>query len=131
MTDTVSHSAAEDRTLPAVAYALYLVGLTHGLTILIGLIIAYANRDRAGPLMRSHYTFQIRTFWLSIGWFLIGAVIAFWGGLFSVILIGLPFLWLGLTIMGAVWVWFLVRSIAGVVHLASGDAYPRPYAWLL
>jgi uncharacterized membrane protein len=130
MTEHVSYSATEDRTMPAVNYALYLVGLTHGLTILIGLIIAYVQRGTAGPVMRSHYTFQIRTFWLSIGWFLVGAAIAFWGGVFSIIMVGLPFLWLGLSICGLVWVWFLVRSILGAVYLARNEAYPRPYAWI-
>lgn len=130
MTERVDYAAVEDRTMPAVVYGLYLLGLTHGLTIIIGLIIAYANRDNAGPRMHSHYTFQIRTFWLSIGWFVIGAAIAFWGGIFSFVLVGLPFLWLGVSICGLVWVWFLVRSILGVVHLARDEAYPRPQAWL-
>jgi uncharacterized membrane protein len=89
MTDHVSNSASEDRTMPAVVYALYLVGLTHGLTIIIGLILAYASRSAAGPVMQSHYTFQIRTFWLSIGWFLIGCALMFWGAIFSVVLIGI------------------------------------------
>ena len=69
--------------------------------------------------MYSHYTFQIRTFWLSIGLFLVGAAIAFWGGIFSLILVGLPFLWLGLTICGLTWAWFLVRSILGVIFSSS------------
>jgi uncharacterized membrane protein len=130
MTDTRDFAAREDRTLPAVIYALYIVGLTHGLTIIIGLIMAYACRASAGPVMYSHYTFQIRTFWLSIGWFLVGAAIAFWGGIFSLILVGLPFLWLGLTICGLTWAWFLVRSILGVIALAREEPYPRPYAWM-
>jgi uncharacterized membrane protein len=130
MTDTRDFAAREDRTLPAVVYALYIVGLTHGLTIVIGLIMAYACRTSAGPVMYSHYTFQIRTFWLSIGWFLVGAAIAFWGGIFSLILVGLPFLWLGLTICGLTWAWFLVRSILGVIALAREEPYPRPYAWM-
>ena len=130
MTDQVSHSATEDRTMPAVNYALYLVGLTHGLTILIGLIIAYVQRGTAGPVMQSHYTFQIRTFWLSIGWFLVGCALMFWGAIFSVVLIGIPFFGLGAAICGLVWVWFLIRSILGVVYLARGEAYPRPYAWI-
>lgn len=122
---------AESRTLPAVTYGLYLIGLTHGLTILIALIIAYASRGGAGPAMRSHYTWIIRTFWLSIGWFLIGAAFAFWGGIFSIILVGLPFLWLGWTILGLVWLWVLIRLILGAVALASDQAYPRPYSWIL
>ena len=130
MTDHVSYSASEDRTMPAVVYALYLVGLTHGLTIIIGLILAYASRSTAGPVMQSHYTFQIRTFWLSIGWFLVGCALMFWGAIFSVVLIGIPFFGLGVAICGLVWLWFLVRSILGAVHLARGEAYPRPHAWI-
>jgi uncharacterized membrane protein len=130
MTDHVSNSASEDRTMPAVVYALYLVGLTHGLTIIIGLILAYVSRSAAGPVMQSHYTFQIRTFWLSIGWFLIGCALMFWGAIFSVVLIGIPFFGLGVAICGLVWLWFLIRSILGVVYLARGEAYPRPNAWI-
>jgi uncharacterized membrane protein len=80
--------------------------------------------------MQSHYTFQIRTFWLSIGWFLVGCALMFWGAIFSVVLIGIPFFGLGAAICGLVWLWFLIRSILGVVHLARGEAYPRPYAWI-
>jgi uncharacterized membrane protein len=40
---------------------------------MVGLIVAYVNRDQAGPINESHYTFAIRTFWLGIAWFLIGA----------------------------------------------------------
>jgi uncharacterized membrane protein len=117
--------------MPGVVYGLYIVGLTHGLTILIGLIVAYANRGAAGPIMESHYTFQIRTFWMSIWCLIIGGVLALVGGIFSIILIGLPFLWLGVSIIGLVWVWFLVRCVVGAIHLARGEAYPRPRNWLL
>jgi uncharacterized membrane protein len=131
MTNHLDHAAVEDRTMPAVVYGLYLLGLTHGLTIIIGLIIAYASRDSAGPRMRSHYTWQIRTFWLSIGWFLIGVALIFWGGIFSLVLVGLPFFALGWLICGGVWLWVLIRLILGVVYLARDEAYPRPYAWIL
>lgn len=131
MTDRLSYGATEDRTLPAVVYGLYLLGLTHGLTILIGLIIAYVSRDRAGPRARTHYTFLIRTFWLSIVWFVVGVALIVWGGIFSVILIGVPFFALGWLICGAVWLWFLVRCVVGVIYLARDEAYPRPNAWLV
>ena len=122
---------SEDRTLPAVVYGLYLLGLANGLTILIGLIIAYANRDGAGPMMASHYTFQIRTFWLSIGWFVIGLVMMLFGIPLSIVLIGIPAVMLGVFIMGAVGVWFAVRCVLGVIYLARGEAYPRPNNWLI
>ena len=122
---------SEDRTMPAVVYGLYLLGLANGLTILIGLIIAYANRGGAGPVMASHYTFQIRTFWLSIGWFVIGGVMVLFGIPLSIVLIGIPAVMLGVFIMGAVGVWFAVRCVLGVIYLARGEAYPRPHNWLI
>ncbi|MDP1616289.1 hypothetical protein [Phenylobacterium sp.] len=122
---------SEDRTMPAVVYGLYLLGLANGITILIGLIIAYANRGGAGPMMASHYTFLIRTFWLSIGWFVIGGVMVLFGIPLSIVLIGIPAVMLGVFIMGAVGVWFAVRCVLGVIYLARGEAYPRPNNWLI
>lgn len=122
---------SEDRTLPIVVYALYLLGFTNGITFLIGLVVAYANRDSAGPAMRSHYTFQVRTFWLSIAWALIGAALIAVGIPLSLVLVGIPVVVLGGLIMGAVGVWFAVRCIVGLVVLSRGDAYPRPMTWLI
>ena len=122
---------SEDRTMPAVVYGLYLLGLANGITILIGLIVAYANRGGAGPMMASHYNFLIRTFWLSIGWFVIGGVMVLFGIPLSIVLIGIPAVMLGVFIMGAVGVWFAVRCVLGVIYLARGEAYPRPNNWLI
>jgi len=122
------HRAAEDRTLPAIVYALYLVGLSHGLTTVIGLIIAYANRDGAGPVMRSHYTWLIRTFWFSLGGFALGAVVLAVGIPLSLILVGIPLVALGGFVMAAAWVYCAVRSVIGVIFLARDEPMPRPYA---
>ncbi|MDB5445408.1 MAG: hypothetical protein JWQ97_725 [Phenylobacterium sp.] len=131
MTDRVSYGAVEDRTMPAVVYALYLIGIVNGFTVLIGLILAYLNRGQAGGRMRTHYTFLIRTCWLWLVWALIGAALIFWGGIFSLILVGLPFFALGWLILGLVHIWFALRAIVGVIYLARDEPYPRPYAWLL
>ncbi len=122
---------AEDRTLPIVVYVLYLVGLVNGLTILIGLAIAYANKDGAGPRMQSHYIFQIRTVWTALAWWIIGFFLLFWGGIFSPVLIGIPFAILGGLIVAAVHLWFGIRSILGLVFAWRYEAYPRPRAWLV
>ncbi len=131
MSDRLSYEAVEDRTLPAVVYALYLVGLANGLTVLLGLVLAIANRGGASPRMRTHYTFLIRTCWLWLAWMVIGGALILWGALFSIILIGLPFLGLGWAIVGLAHVWFAVRAILGVIYLARDEAYPRPYSWFL
>jgi uncharacterized membrane protein len=124
--------ASEDRTVPAVVYGLYLLGLTHGLTIIIGLIVAYASQDGAGSRMRTHYTFQIRTFWLSIVWFLVGvALIVFGAPLVLAFGLGLLVMGLGWMICGAVWLWFLARCVLGAIYLARDEPYPRPYSLML
>lgn len=136
MTDAMPNPApmaapTEDRTLPAVAYGLYLLGLANVITIFIGLFIAYANRRDAGPVMASHYTFLIRTFWLSIGWFVIGGLLLLFGIPLSLVLVGIPAVLLGVFIMGAVGIWFVIRCVMGVIYLARGEPYPRPYNWLI
>lgn len=119
-------TATEDKTLPMVAYVLYLLTFATFFTVFIGLLIAYSNRATAGPRMESHYTFMIRTFWLSIWWFIIGGLLVLFGGVFSVILVGIPFLMLGVFICSVVGIWFGVRCIMGLLHLSRGEAYPRP-----
>jgi uncharacterized membrane protein len=113
--------------MPAVVYALYILGLFHGITLFIGLIMAYVLRGGAGPVNGSHYTWLIRTFWISLIWGLIGGGIMLVSIPFSLILIGIPFLWLGGMICLAAWVWAIVRCIIGAVRLADSQPVANPY----
>lgn len=124
-------AASEDRVLPAVTYGLYFLSLVTGFTLLLGLILAYVVRDKAGPATRSHYEFLIRTFWIGVAVVIIGAVTFAVGLPLSFVLIGLPLLALSWAIFGLLGVWFVVRLVLGAVYLARGEAYPRPRAWLL
>ncbi|EJL33640.1 putative membrane protein [Caulobacter sp. AP07] len=130
-TPSPSERADEDKVLPIVVYALYLLGFTNGLTFLVGLIVAYVNRDDAGPINASHYTFAIRTFWLSIWWFLGGLALVLVGLVLAVLLIGFPMMIAGGLILSLISVWFVVRTILGLVYLLRGEAYPRPLTWLI
>ena len=132
MTDVaVAPRAEEDKILPAVVYGLYLLCFTNGLTFFVGLIVAYVNRDAAGPINASHYTFAIRTFWLAIAWFMIGLMMTIFGAPLSLLLVGIPVLLAGIAIMGAVGLWFVVRCVLGIYYLTRGEAYPRPRSWLI
>lgn len=97
-------------------YILYLVGLVIGLAGIAGVVVAYVNKDDAEDWVRSHYQFQIRTFW-------IGALIILIGGLTAMILVGYLILlaWL---------VWVLIRVIKGMKYLGKGEAHPNPTTWL-
>jgi uncharacterized membrane protein len=122
----------EDRVLPAVVYGLYVFGaMSMLITVIIGLVIAYANRATAGPRMDTHYRFLIQTFWKTISWFLIGIALCIVGAVLSLILIGLPILFAGIFIVCVVGVWFYVRCVVGIIYLVQDEPYPRPEAWLI
>src|SRR5260221_14256366 len=120
MTYGEGYPASEDRAMPAVAYVLYILGLFHGLTLLIGLIMAYVLRGGAGPVNQSHYTWLIRTFWISLIWGVIGGAIMLVSLPFTFILIGIPTMMLGGVICGGAWLWAMIRCIIGAVRLAEG-----------
>lgn len=132
MTDTlVTERPEEDKLLPAVVYGLYLLGFANGLTFIVGLIVAYVSRDSAGPVNESHFTFAIRSFWLSIAGFLLGLAIFLLSIIPSFFLIGIPGLIAGGLLMGGISLWFFARCIAGIYYLSRGEAYPRPQSWLI
>lgn len=110
-------AASDDKTMAIVVYALYLGSFVAGVTAIIGVILAYLNKDAAPDWIKSHYQFQIRTFWIS----LIGGVIAA-----PLCLVGVGFL-----LLAAIGVWFAVRSIVGLVKLNNGEAYPNPQTWMV
>ena len=127
----VTLGEGEDRVLPAVDYGLFLLGLVNGLTILIGLVIAYIHRDKAGPRMRTHYVFQARSCWMGLGIALGASALILVGIPLSLVLVGIPIVGLGVAILSLVGVWFAVRCVLGLYFLYENEAYPRPDSWLI
>ncbi len=123
-------SATDDKTMPAVCYALYLLAFATGITAIIGLVIAYAQQGVASATMRTHYTFLIRTFWLGLLLMVASGVVFGIGAILSIILIGIPIMALGGLMGAGAAVWYGVRCIVGLVYLSRGEPYPRPYAVL-
>jgi uncharacterized membrane protein len=95
-----------------VVYILYAVGFIVGITWLIGVVIAYIYRSDAPELLKSHFTFQIWTFWLA----LIGGVV----GVLT------TFIVIGFLILLALLVWQIVRIVKGWKWLADGQPVPNP-----
>src|SRR4051812_18398334 len=86
----------DDKILPTVIYVLYLVGLFNGLTILIGLVMAYVLKEGSSERALSHYVFQIRTVWVGLAWAVIASLL---------FLVGFPLLFIGVGVLfwGAGW----------------------------
>ncbi len=53
-------------------YILYLIGYLTGFTALVGVIIAHVKAPSSDEVLRSHYRFQIRTFWIGLLYLLVG-----------------------------------------------------------
>lgn len=100
-----------------VIYVLYLASFVIGITGIIGIVIAYINRGKAGGWIETHYTWAIRTFW-----------IALLGGFVSLLLliVGIGFL-LGL----AVAIWVIVRCIVGLQAVGRREPIRDPQSWLV
>ena len=122
-------SSTDERVWPGIIYGLYILSFfTVWFTALIGVVMAYVMRDRAGPVARSHYDFLISTFWWSIPPLIIGTVLAVVGVVLMLVLIGFPILFAAGAVFLLWFIWFVVRCIAGAIYLARGEAYPRPGA---
>ncbi len=107
----------EPKTWAIIVWALYLAGLVVGITALVGVILAYVKRgELAGTPYQSHMTYAIRTFWIS----LIGAIVG----------MVLAFVLIGFLVLLAVGVWFIYRSVRGLVLAIDDRPIPNPEGWL-
>jgi uncharacterized membrane protein len=96
-------------------YILYLVGFLTGITVLVGVVIAYLQRDKTDRVSQSHFQFQITTFWIGLLYFFVG---------FITIHIGIGALIL-------LWwvVWTVIRCVKGLLALNMGEPIRNPNSW--
>ena len=132
---TPSPPAAADASLRSMAilcYGLLLAAAIVGVTAIIALIIAYIKKDdAAGTVWQSHYRNAIVVFWVMFAALAIGVLtwplslgLFFAGNLAwtSVSFLSLPFLF-WFAIFPILCVWFLYRTIRGLVHATDNRAY--------
>ncbi len=94
------------RKFALVGYALYAASLAFVITAVAAIILDYVKRDDArGTWLESHFRWQIQTFW----WTLLFGVV---GALLLLVLIGWPVLAAGL-------VWYIYRIVKGWVRLSE------------
>jgi uncharacterized membrane protein len=98
-----------------IVYVLYLIGIVTGITILVGVVMAYIYKDESPDWLRTHYESQIRLFWIG----LLYCVIA---GILTAILIGL-------LLFVVIAVWWIIRCVKGLKYLDQRAAYPDYQSW--
>jgi uncharacterized membrane protein len=91
------------KQLTMITYILYAVSWVVGITAIVAIVINYVKRDdTVGTIYESHFTWQIRTFWWSLLWAVIGFALAF-------VLVGIPIL-----VADAIWV--IYRIVKGFLN---------------
>jgi uncharacterized membrane protein len=114
--DAISRYFAPGGDNVKLVYILYLASVVVGLTVLIGLVIAYMNRGEvAGSWAESHYTYQIRTFWIGVLYSVISAVL---------MVVGVGFL-----LLIVVAVWAIIRCARGLQWAGAEKPVPNPQSW--
>jgi uncharacterized membrane protein len=116
VTSEAQRPVVSDYTLALVVYLLYCGGYFTGISALIGVIVAHVKVDDSDPVLRSHYQFQVRTFWIGLLYLAIGVPLC-------LVLIGFPLLvwWL---------VWSLIRIVKGIMLLNEHKPVVDPRSWL-
>ncbi len=119
-----------------ITYLLYVLSyFTAGLLWIVPIFMNYAKRrDADNTWLATHFDWQIKTFWYSIVFFIIGVlIITFALGGFGVsmfaesnnIAIGSVLLAsLGFVIMGFTFIWHLYRIVRGWIALTDGRPVP-------
>ncbi|MFL0797462.1 MAG: hypothetical protein K6L73_08220 [Cellvibrionaceae bacterium] len=118
MNEVVEQSQVSDSSsgTAKVIYILYLIGIILGVTGIVGVIMAYVSKSEAPDWLKTHYQFQIRTFWIGLLFMVIG-------GFLLMVLIGyLVFLF---------WtVWLIIRSVKGLQALERKEPVANPTSWM-
>lgn len=96
-------------------YILYLIGLVIGITSIVGLIMAYINKDEAPDWLKTHYQFQIRSFWISL--------------LYGFISLLLCLILIGFVLFLVIAVWWIVRCVKGLKYVDQRQPVPNPTGW--
>jgi len=98
-----------------IIYILYLIGIAVGITAIVGVVMAYVNKDTAPEWLKSHYHFQIRTFWISLLYGIVSAILC-------LILIGF-------VLMFVVLIWWIVRCVKGLKAIEQRQPIADVMTW--
>ncbi len=108
--------AADQRQTAFVIYILMLVPVVVLVTHIVGLVMAYMSRDTAPEWLKTHYTHQIRTFWIGLLYLVLACLSCF--------------VLIGFLLVPAVVVWYIIRCALGLSRLMREEAYPTPLSWM-
>jgi uncharacterized membrane protein len=95
----------------------YVAGVLMILCAPAGLILSYIDRGNASPLLSSHYSYLIGTFWKGLLLFVVSFV--------------LTFVVIGIFMSFAVSIWYLIRCIKSIAYLHRDQPIANPSTWAI
>lgn len=99
-----------------ILYIMYLASFVMlGIPALIAFAIAYTYRKRGGTWLNSHYIYLMDTFWRGLLYFVVS-------------LLTLPLL-IGLFLLPATLIWWIVRCVKGLQNLGKSLPIENPKRW--
>lgn len=94
------------KLIATIVYALQAASFLFGITFIIAVVISYIKKDDvSGTWLESHFRWQIRTFWFSVLWSIIG---------FTTL-----FIVVGYFVLFANAIWLIYRIVKGWLRLAE------------
>ena len=110
-------AAGFDFNRPTIIGLLYLSSFLLGVTIIVGVVLAYVWKGEAhADWEASHYAYLIRTFWIGF----LGSVISV---ILMIVLIGF-LLWVAVAVL------VVVRCVLSLINAQKQVAMPNPETWL-
>lgn len=109
--------------IPALTgYGLYLMSIPSlALFAPIGAAIAWFSRADAAPLARAHLDEQLRLFVIAVIWGIALFALSVPAWILTIILIGIPLLWVIALAGFVVMIWFTAKSALGLLRLMGGE----------
>jgi len=125
MTNQSGHSdgnlparSSDDTTMVLIGYVLYLAAcLGIWLGPIIAVVLAYVQQDKAPDWVKTHFQFQIRTFWIALLGSIVSGVLIF-------------AFYLGALLYLLLMIWLIIRCVKGIVWLQADEAVPNPESWM-
>lgn len=106
---TFEETAVSAKKIAALVYALQAIGLFIGITYVVAVVIDYVKASEVrGTWIESHFRWQIRTFWFSLLWAVVG--------IFTYLLV------IGYFILLAAGIWVIYRIAKGALNLKDNKA---------
>ncbi len=94
------------KLIATIVYALQAASFLFGFTFLVAVVINYIKKDDvSGTWLESHFRWQIRTFWFSLLWSIIGVITIF--------------IVVGYFVLFANAIWLIYRIAKGWLYLAD------------